>query len=155
MSIFFSRSVVNLYFLPWKLLSQVLLLTFIDCCMAACCIIISQAWINLIKSRGVLNNGTLFFRSSRWQKVLAWHPEACPSFTAMHKIPFNGVQEYTLDARGFSRLQRRNTAKRQEKPLVQPVEFFENAGPMGCRFIFPESDFDPSNSIGSRVLWLV
>ena len=23
---------------------------------------------------------------------------------------------------------------------------------MGCRFIFPESDFDPSNSIGSRNL---
>ena len=41
---------------------------------------------------------------------------------------------------------------RREKPLVQPVEFFENAGPMGCRFIFPESDFDPSNSIGSRNL---
>ena len=30
------------------------------------------------------------------------------------------------------------------------VEFFENAGPMGCHFIFPESDFDPRNSIGSR-----
>ena len=40
----------------------------------------------------------------------------------------------------------------EEKPLVQPVEFFENAGPMRCRFIFPESDFDPSNSIGSRNL---
>ena len=40
----------------------------------------------------------------------------------------------------------------EEKPLVQAVEFFENAGPMGCRFIFPESDFDPSNSIGSRNL---
>ena len=39
---------------------------------------------------------------------------------------------------------------RREKPLVQAVEFFENTGPMGCHFIFPESDFDPSNSIGSR-----
>ena len=56
----------------------------------------------------------------------------------------------TLDARGFYLLERRNTARRREKPLVQAVEFFENAGPMGCRFIFPESDFDPSNSIGSR-----
>ena len=37
----------------------------------------------------------------------------------------------------------------EEKPLVQAVEFFEKAGPMGCRFTFPESDFDPSNSIGS------
>ena len=37
----------------------------------------------------------------------------------------------------------------EEKPLVQAVEFFEKAGSMGCRFIFPESDFDPSNSIGS------
>ena len=59
---------------------------------------------------------------------------------------------FTLDARGFSPLERRNTTKRREKPLVQPVEFFENAGPMRCRFIFPESDFDPSNSIGSRNL---
>ena len=33
-------------------------------------------------------------------------------------------------------------------------EFFENAGPMGCRFIFPESDFDPSNSIGSSCRYL-
>ena len=40
----------------------------------------------------------------------------------------------------------------EEEPLLQAVEFFENAGPMGCRFIFPESDFDPSNSIGSRNL---
>ena len=40
----------------------------------------------------------------------------------------------------------------EEKPLVQAVEFSENAGPMGCRFLFPESDFDPSNSIGSRNL---
>ena len=40
----------------------------------------------------------------------------------------------------------------EEKPLVQAVEFFENAGPMGCRFLFPESDFDPRNSIGSRNL---
>ena len=40
----------------------------------------------------------------------------------------------------------------EEKPRVQAVEFFENAGPMGCRFIFPESDFDPSNSVGSRNL---
>ena len=58
----------------------------------------------------------------------------------------------TLDARGFSRLQQRNTANRREKPMVQAVEFSENAGPMGCRLIFPESDFDPSNSIGSRNL---
>ena len=58
----------------------------------------------------------------------------------------------TLDARGFSRLQQRNTAKRREKPLAQAVEFSENAGPMGCRFIFPESDFDPSNSISSKNL---
>ena len=58
----------------------------------------------------------------------------------------------TLDARGFSRLQQRNTAKRREKPLAQAAEFSENAGPMGCRFIFPESDFDPSNSIGSKNL---
>ena len=58
----------------------------------------------------------------------------------------------TLDARGFSRLQQRNTAKRREKPLVQAVEFPENVGPMGCCFIFPESGFDPSNSIGSRNL---
>ena len=42
--------------------------------------------------------------------------------------------------------------KRREKPLVQTVEFSENAGPMRCRFIFPESDCDPSNSIGSRNL---
>ena len=40
----------------------------------------------------------------------------------------------------------------KEKPLVQAVELFEKAGPMGCRFIFPESDFDPSNSIGFRNL---
>ena len=40
----------------------------------------------------------------------------------------------------------------EKKPLVQAVEFFEKAGPMGCRFIFPESDFDPSNSIRSRNL---
>ena len=40
------------------------------------------------------------------------------------------VYERTLDARGFSLLERRNTTKRREKPLVQPVEFFENAGPM-------------------------
>ena len=33
----------------------------------------------------------------------------------------------------------------EEKPLVQAVEFFEKAGPMGCRFVFPESDFDPRN----------
>ena len=32
---------------------------------------------------------------------------------------------------------------------MQAVEFFEKAGAMGCRFICPESDFDPSNSIGS------
>ena len=32
---------------------------------------------------------------------------------------------------------------------MQAVEFFEKAGPLGCRFIFPESDVDPSNSIGS------
>ena len=43
-------------------------------------------------------------------------------------------------------------AKWREKPLVQAVEFFEKADPMGCRFIFPKSDFDPSNSIGSRNL---
>ena len=36
--------------------------------------------------------------------------------------------------------------------MVQAVEFSENAGPMGCPFIFLESDFDPSNSIGSRNL---
>ena len=52
----------------------------------------------------------------------------------------------------FSLLERRNTTKRREKPLVQPVEFFEKAGPIRCRFIFPESDFNPSNSIGSRNL---
>ena len=40
----------------------------------------------------------------------------------------------------------------EEKPLVPPVEFFEKADPMGCCFIFPESDFDPTNSIGSRNL---
>ena len=57
---------------------------------------------------------------------------------------------YTLDAGGFSRLQQRNTAKRREKSLA--VEFSENAGAMACRFIFPESDLDPSNSIGSRNL---
>ena len=62
------------------------------------------------------------------------------------------VANCTLDARGFSLLERRNTAKRREKPLVQAVEFCENAGPMGCRFIFPESDFDLINSIGSRNL---
>jgi len=56
----------------------------------------------------------------------------------------------TLGARGFSLLERRNAAKRREKSLVQAVEFFENACPMGCRFIFPESDFDSNNSIGSR-----
>ena len=50
----------------------------------------------------------------------------------------------------MSLLERQNTAKRREKPLVQAVEFFENTGPVGCHFIFPESDFDPSNSIGSR-----
>ena len=58
----------------------------------------------------------------------------------------------TLDARGFSLLERRNTAKRREKPLVQTVEFCKNAGPMRHRFIFPESDFDPSNSICPRNL---
>ena len=52
----------------------------------------------------------------------------------------------TLAARGFSLSERLN---RRGKPLVQAVEFFEKAGSMGCRFIFPESDFDPSNSIGS------
>ena len=62
----------------------------------------------------------------------------------------DGKNHCTLDARGFSHLQQRNTAKRREKPLVQAVEVSENAGPMGCRFIFP--DFDPSNSIGSRNL---
>ena len=67
-------------------------------------------------------------------------------------IFINELRVITLDARGFSLLERRNTTKRREKPLVQPVEFFENAGPMRCRFIFPESDFDPSNSIGSRNL---
>ena len=40
----------------------------------------------------------------------------------------------------------------EEKPLVQAAEFSEKAGPMGCCFIFSESDFDPSNSIGSRNL---
>ena len=40
----------------------------------------------------------------------------------------------------------------EEKHLVQAVEFFEKAGPMECCFIFPESDFDTSNSIGSRNL---
>ena len=69
-----------------------------------------------------------------------------------HNIHVSFLPRVTLDARGFSRLQQRNTAKRQEKPLVQAAEFSENAGPMGCRFIFPESDFDPSNSIGSRNL---
>ena len=36
----------------------------------------------------------------------------------------------------------------REEPLVQTAEFFENACPMGCRFIFPESDFDPRHLIG-------
>ena len=38
----------------------------------------------------------------------------------------------------------------EEKPLVQAVEFFEKADPMECGSIFPESDFNPNNSIGSR-----
>ena len=46
------------------------------------------------------------------------------------KICFRNTCFPTLDARGFSLLERRNTTKRREKPLVQPVELFENAGPM-------------------------
>ena len=42
--------------------------------------------------------------------------------------------------------------KGEEKPLVQAVDFSEKAGPMGCRFISPESDFDPSNSIGQELV---
>ena len=33
----------------------------------------------------------------------------------------------------------------EENPLEQAVEFFDKAGPMGCRFIFLESDFDGSS----------
>ena len=36
----------------------------------------------------------------------------------------NGGLTYTLDARGFSILERRNTARRREKPLVQSFENF-------------------------------
>ena len=45
----------------------------------------------------------------------------------------------TLDARVFSLLERRNTAKRREKPLVQTVEFSKNAGPMRRRFRYSQS----------------
>ena len=32
------------------------------------------------------------------------------------------------------------------------VKFFEKAGPVGCRFILPESDFDLKNLIGPMYL---
>ena len=85
----------------------------------------------------------IWLASTRIQRIFRPYPEIFESALQSGN---------TLDARGFSLLERRNTAKRREKPLVQTVEFSENAGPMRCRFIFPESDFDPSNSIGSRNL---
>ena len=49
-----------------------------------------------------------------------------------------------MAARGFSLSQSDRIG--EGKLLVQGVEFFEKTGPMGCPFIFLESDFDPSNS---------
>lgn len=54
---------------------------------------------------------------------------------------FSSMYQYSL--------KRKTQTETRGEPMVRTVKFFGNAGPMRCRFIFPESDFEPEHLIGS------
>ena len=79
-----------------------------------------------------------------------WSPIWYFSFTNSFKPNFVSSGIYPECQRYQYSLRHETPTETREEPLVQTVEFFGNAGPMGCRFMFPESHFDPKASDWSQ-----